>query len=107
MLAKQTSHVYWLVSAASLAIAVVMVLSGCGQTSSASPAETIIPTKIFEHDGCTGYRFRDPGWGTRWYVKCVGFSTNTSWDERSGKVTYHVEVPTSGTAGGSYDWSKP
>lgn len=39
MLAKQTSHVYWLVSAASLAIAVVMVLSGCGDVRGPTWAE--------------------------------------------------------------------
>lgn len=48
--------------------------------------------KLFEHEGCTIYRFNDAG-ANRYYSKCVGAETRTFWSENCGKsCTRHMEM---------------
>lgn len=65
------------------------VLSGCAVT----PALTTSPTnntavtveKLFDHEGCSVYRFRDGG-VPRYFAKCQSTATaSTAWDESCGK----------------------
>ena len=66
-----------------LAILVLTVLAGCNK-----PAETstqvgreFVVDKLFTHEGCTVYRFKDSG-NNRYFTNCQG---STSWTETCGK----------------------
>lgn len=71
-----------MIRAAAMA-AVVVALAGC-----AKPAETasragvdFTVERLFTHDGCTVYRFRDLGYA-RYFTNCSG---SASWVESCGK----------------------
>ncbi len=44
----------------------------------------IVVDTLFNHDGCTVYRFRDGGSTPRYLAKCATAAT-VSWDESCGK----------------------
>lgn len=66
-----------------LVAAAAVVLAGCGEKPvSTAPTDNaaIKVERLFDHDGCTVYRFYDAG--TRYFVKCRdGSSTRTEWSE--------------------------
>jgi len=71
------------------------LLMGCGErpvSSSQSNNPRIQVDKLFDHDGCTVYRFDDAG-RSRYFTKCATTS-NTSWTESCGKnCTHEVNIP--------------
>jgi len=48
---------------------------------------------LFEHDGCTVYRFYDDG-RYHYYAKCPNASASTTTQQQSGKTTVPEEIPT-------------
>lgn len=65
-----------------LIAAAAVVLAGCGEKPvSTAPTDNaaIKVERLFDHDGCTVYRFYDAG--TRYFVKCRDGSTRTEWSE--------------------------
>lgn len=73
-----------------LALLVACLLCACSRdpvaTSTTDNAQIKV-SRLFEHDGCTVYRFFDAG--TRYFVKCHDGSTRTEWTEsyQCGKIT--------------------
>lgn len=66
-----------------LVILSLAVLAGCtkrAEQSSAAGTEFVVD-KLFTHEGCTVYRFRDAGY-YRYYTNCSG---STNWQESCGK----------------------
>lgn len=86
-----------------IAVIVVMLfiglfLTACGKIKSTETKTAGINAKIeklFEHEGCTVYRFHDQNYW-RYYAKCSNAtSSNTSWSQSCGKgCTSHPVVPT-------------
>lgn len=73
-----------------LALVAACLLAGCGADAvSTAPTDNaqIKVERLFDHDGCTVYRFNDGG--TRYFVKCRDGSTRTEWSETypCGKTT--------------------
>jgi hypothetical protein len=66
--------------------AIVTMLAGCSgpaeQTTTPSNPEYRVE-RLFTHEGCTVYRFRDNG--TKHYVTCDNRHTSTNWTELCGK----------------------
>ena len=60
-----------------------LVLAGCEQQAetSAHAGVDFVVEKLFTHDGCSVYRFRDSGY-KRYFTNCTG---STSWSENCGK----------------------
>ena len=81
-----------------LALLLVCLLTACYKapvaTTGTDNAEIKVE-RLFDHDGCTVYRFSDGG--TRYFVKCRDGSTRTEWSERypCGKSICHrdLEIP--------------
>lgn len=70
------------IRAAALAIVAAALLAGCGEHPvSVSPTDNvnIKVDRLFDHDGCTVYRFIDGG--VRYFVKCRDGTTRAEWDE--------------------------
>ena len=66
-----------------LAAIAATVIAGCGADAvSTEPTDNtqIKVDRLFDHDGCTVYRFRDGE--TRYFVKCRDGSARTEWSER-------------------------
>ncbi len=82
-----------------LVAAAAVVLAGCGEKP-VSTAQTdnaaIKVERLFDHDGCTVYRFNDAG--PRYFVKCRDGSTRTEWSESypCGKSMCRREVAVPG-----------
>ena len=78
-------------------IAAALALAGCGQAESQEEAGDFTVAKLFTHDGCTVYRFRD-GY-MRYFVRCENAATSsTQWRETCGKnCTRDVQIPTGAT----------
>ncbi len=78
-----------------LSLAALAMVAGCEK-----PAESVAHTgagftveRLFTHDGCTVYRFRDPN--HRYFTRCDGVTaqSTTTWQESCGKnCTRPVEV---------------
>ena len=81
-----------------------LLVSGCGQKEVERPAaiehaptnnQQIQVEKLFDHDGCTAYRFWD--YGYKYYVRCKDGPAKTQWQvpRMCGKVAcpYTMEVP--------------
>jgi len=78
-----------------LAIIILLTLTGCSgkpEESTTINGEYTVE-RLFTHDGCTVYRFRDPG--SRYFTNCQG-STSWSTTQNSGKssTTTHHEIKT-------------
>lgn len=61
---------------------VACLLAACSRDPVATTATDNAQIKVerlFDHDGCTVYRFYDAG--TRYFVKCRDGSTRTEWSE--------------------------
>ena len=75
------------------------LLSACERRaeSSASAGVDFVVDRLFVHDGCAVYRFKDQG-NSRYFSRCDGAaSSGTSWSESCGKgCTRQVHVPTAG-----------
>ena len=77
-----------------VALAALTALTGCYKSpeSSTRVREDFTVERLFEHDGCTVYRFTDGG-TARYFTRCDGFQTSTSWKEICGKnCTRHIEI---------------
>jgi hypothetical protein len=82
-----------------LVAAAAVVLAGCGEKPvSTAPTDNaaIKVERLFDHDGCTVYRFYDAG--ARYFVKCRDGSTRTEWSESypCGKSMCRREVAVPG-----------
>ena len=75
------------------------LLSACERRaeSSASAGADFVVDRLFVHDGCTVYRFKDGG-SARYFSRCDGAAfSGVSWSESCGKgCTRQVHVPTAG-----------
>ena len=78
----------------------VVVLLGCQKPaeSSASAGVDFRIDRLFTHDGCTLYRFKDAG-DLRYFSRCDGAdSAEVSWHESCGKgCSRQMSVPTART----------
>lgn len=78
-----------------LAIITLLALAGCnGKPEEATRiSEDFTVERLFTHDGCTVYRFKDAG--ARYFTNCQG---GTSWTTRHGNGksshTKQHEIPT-------------
>jgi hypothetical protein len=77
-----------------LAAIAAVALAACGAdpvgvNSSSNPEIKV--ERLFDHEGCTMYRFHDFG-SARYYVRCNASPSNVEWDERRycGKTTCTV-----------------
>ena len=78
-----------------LSLAALAMVAGCEK-----PAESVAHTgagftveRLFTHDGCTVYRFRDSS--KRYFTRCDGIAaqSTTTWQESCGKsCTREIEV---------------
>ena len=69
-------------------------LAGCYKTPELSvrAGADFTVERLFEHDGCTVYRFTDGGIA-RYFTRCDGAQSTTSWGEKCGKsCTRHIEI---------------
>ena len=78
-----------------LALAALAMVAGCEKPAE-SGAHTVAGftvERLFTHDGCTVYRFRD--YHPRYFTRCDGIAaqSTTTWQESCGKsCTRPVEV---------------
>lgn len=77
-------------------VAAVALLAGCQKAAEvSSPAGLEFNVdRLFTHDGCTVYRFRDAG-SSRYFTRCVGASSEVGWQEACGKgCSRMMNIPT-------------
>ncbi len=64
-----------------------LLVTGCNQPAASAPAQTTNPSipveKLFDHEGCTVYRFRDASRNV-YYAKCAD-GGHTHWRQSCGK----------------------
>ena len=79
-----------------LAVLSLLVVAGCDRP----PLESRVSSnplyqvdKLFSHDGCTIYRFRD-GLHNIYYAVCQDGKVQTSWNQSAGKTSYPTGVTT-------------
>lgn len=85
-----------------LGVVAALALAGCDVPprdvpESKETAGTFTVERLFTHDGCTVYRFRDNG-DRRYFTRCDGAaSAEASWSESCGKsCTRMMQIPTGG-----------
>jgi hypothetical protein len=73
-------------------VLLTLALAGCNQAAETkrSDNENFKVDRLFTVDGCNVYRFRDAVTPV-YFSSCAG---GTQWQERHGKSTVDVEVPT-------------
>lgn len=80
-----------------IALAIVAAMTGCTKQAESSTAAGVEfrVDRLFTHDGCTVYRFRDGGYA-RYFSKCDGATSSAAtWAESCGKnCSRPVDVPT-------------
>lgn len=76
-------RVVWLVAITLILLYTALALTGCtgrAESTNSTTNPNYKLERLFEHDGCTVYRFYDAG--SRYYTDCRG---SAMWDEYCGK----------------------
>lgn len=93
---EEMPSAFWAVVAGALLALGVALLSGCKNQAEETRAvgRGFEVERLFEHEGCTAYRFYD--YRTVYYVTCRGgrVTTDSSYWQSTGKSGYMVDVYT-------------